>query len=95
MKKIILMLFILAHSTTLYANPLFEVKPAIRNEPVSMVDLLSFLDLDMFKYKLMLPEGSTVTIAFKDIKRDRLAFNHKVEIERTNAYIMRLNFTKK
>jgi len=67
LKKIILTFFILIFAAPIYAGQ-FKLQPTIKKESVTIEELISFLDIDMFKYKLILAKGNNVTIVFKDIK---------------------------
>ena len=96
MNKTLLILFIYLFVTipSARADLLSEARPALRTEPITIQELLIFLDLDMFKYKLFLTKGSKLTFAFKDIKRDTYAFKHEITAERCGNYTLRLNFKK-
>jgi len=88
---ILLCLVSLACPPTAKAD-VFDFKPAIKAGEISMEDLVAFLDLNIYKYELLLKKGSKVKVVFQNFKNNRTLFSHEIDISENKAYTMKLSF---
>jgi len=93
MKYALILLFLLSLvcPTTAKAD-VFDFKPAIKEGEISMDDLVAMLDLSIYKYQLLLKEGSKVKVVFQNFHDGRTLFSHEIDITENKVYTMKLSF---
>lgn len=67
---------------------------SIKKEKVSVEDLETFLDINYYKYRLLLENNTEISIVFRDVKNNKFIFNHKVDVSQFGEYVLRLWFRK-
>lgn len=77
-----------------HALDINNIKPAFKQEPITNDDLISFLNLNIYKYKLRIPSKHSINIILNDITNNRTIFNHSPKINDAYDYIMTISFTR-
>ena len=94
MRKLnIILFFLLIYSPIAHAFD-FDVVNAMKKDDITVEDLASFMDINYYKYKLLVNDGTDIFIVFRDLKNDRNVFKHKVEVDKYGEYVIRLWFKK-
>lgn len=90
---IIILILLMLYSPTIYAIEIKFVN-AIKKSDITVDDLSTFLDLNYYKYKILIEKGTDVFLVFRDIKNGKDIFRHNVEINTSGEYELRLWFKK-